>query len=104
VTSRLAGGVPLGVAAGSVTVVPGRGTVPGVPLGRPGGNGMADGGEAPARHLASGCAAGAGQTCGWPMLTIQEIPNWSSQAPNSSPHICFSRGTDTVPEADSFVQ
>ncbi len=46
----------------------------------------------------------AGQLCGWPMLTIQAMPNWSKHIPNSSPHICFSSGTDTVPSVDSFSQ
>ena len=36
---------------------------------------------------------GAGQACGWPMLTIQLMPNLSTHMPNSSPHICFSSGT-----------
>ncbi len=31
------------------------------------------------------------QGYGWPMLTIQEMPKRLMQAPNSSPHICFSR-------------
>ncbi len=44
------------------------------------------------------------QPCGWPMSTIQMMPNWSTHMPNSSPHICFSRGTDTVPPAESFSQ
>lgn len=44
------------------------------------------------------------QACGWPMLTIQATPNWSSHMPNSSPHICFSRGTDTLPLPDSLSQ
>jgi len=44
------------------------------------------------------------QACGWVMLTIQVMPNWSTQEPNSSPHICFSRGTETVPPSDSCSQ
>ena len=47
---------------------------------------------------------GADQACGWPMLTIQGMPNLSTHIPNSSPHICFSKGTDTVPPSDSFSQ
>jgi hypothetical protein len=38
------------------------------------------------------------------MSTIQLMPNLSTQAPNSSPHICFSKGTLTVPPSDSFSQ
>jgi hypothetical protein len=53
----------------------------------------------PIRYLAR-----ARQACGWPMLTIQGMPNWSTHMPNSSPHICFSKGTDTVPPSDSFSQ
>jgi len=48
---------------------------------------------------------------GWPaqacvslMLTIQGMPNRSVHMPNTSPHICFSSGTATVPSADSFSQ
>ena len=53
---------------------------------------------APRVIRAGGCyrrRAGTGlvQACGWTMLTIQEMPNWSVHMPNSSPHICFSRGT-----------
>ena len=44
------------------------------------------------------------QACGRPMLTIQGMPNRSTHMPNSSPHICFSKGTDTVPPSDSFSQ
>ena len=44
------------------------------------------------------------QGCGWPMSTIQLTPNRSTQAPNSSPHICFSSGTVTWPPSDSFSQ
>ncbi len=44
------------------------------------------------------------QPWGWAMLTIQATPNWSSHMPNSSPHICFSSGTETLPPADSFSQ
>src|SRR3954471_11817723 len=41
----------------------------------------------------------------WPlMFTIQPMPNWSVHMPNSSPHICFSSGTVTVPAAASFSQ
>ena len=50
-------------------------------------------------------ARGAGrQGCGWVMLTIQGMPNRSTHMPNSSPHICFSRGMVTVPPSDSFDQ
>ena len=45
-----------------------------------------------------------GQACGWPMLTIQVMPNRSTHMPNSSPHICFSSGTVTVPPSDSLLQ
>ena len=31
------------------------------------------------------------------MLTIHSMPNWSSQAPYSSPQTCFSSGMVTVP-------
>jgi hypothetical protein len=44
------------------------------------------------------------QACGWPMLTSHATPNWSTHMPNSSPHICFSRGTDTLPLADNASQ
>jgi hypothetical protein len=44
------------------------------------------------------------QARGWVMLTIQGMPNRSTHMPNSSPHICFSSGTDTVPPSDSFSQ
>jgi len=44
------------------------------------------------------------QACGWAMLTIQGMSNRSTHMPNSSPHICFSSGTDTVPPSDSFSQ
>src|SRR5205823_13322909 len=44
------------------------------------------------------------QACGWVMLTIQGMPNWSTHMPNSSPHICFSMGSVTVPPADSLSQ
>jgi hypothetical protein len=44
-----------------------------------------------------------GQPC-WVMLTIQGMPNRSVHMPNSSPHICFSRGMVTVPPSDSFSQ
>ena len=47
---------------------------------------------------------GDGQLLGCPMFTIQAMPNWSLHMPNSSPHICFSSGTITMPEADSFSQ
>ena len=40
----------------------------------------------------------------WLMLTIQVMPNRSTHIPNSSPHICFSSGTDTVPPSDSLLQ
>ena len=36
------------------------------------------------------------------MLTIQPMPNLSMHMPNSSPHICFSSGTDTVPPSDEL--
>ena len=45
-----------------------------------------------------------GQACGCVMLTIQLMPNRSTHMPNSSPHICFSRGTDTLPPSESFAQ
>jgi len=38
------------------------------------------------------------------MLTIQGTPNWFTHMPNWSPHICFSRGIDTLPPPDSFSQ
>ncbi|CAL9355878.1 hypothetical protein SUDANB105_00565 [Streptomyces sp. enrichment culture] len=38
------------------------------------------------------------------MSTIHMTPNRSVHMPNTSPHICFSIGTDTVPSADSFSQ
>ena len=44
------------------------------------------------------------QDCCWVMLTIQGMPNLSVHMPNSSPHICFSRGMVTVPPSDSFSQ
>ena len=47
-------------------------------------------------------ADGAGQP--WTMLTIQPMPNLSWHWPNSSPHICFSSGTLTVPLSDSLAQ
>ncbi len=37
------------------------------------------------------------QACGCEMLTIQAMPNRSTHIPNSSPHICVSIGTVTVP-------
>jgi hypothetical protein len=42
--------------------------------------------------------------CGWPMLTIHGMPNRSTHMPNSSPHICFSSGTETVPPSESLCQ
>src|SRR5690348_14458337 len=33
--------------------------------------------------------------CGWAMLTIHAMPNLSVHCPNSSPHICFSKGIVT---------
>jgi hypothetical protein len=45
-----------------------------------------------------------GQACDWVMLTIQGTPNRSTHMPNSSPHICFSRGMVTVPPSESFSQ
>jgi hypothetical protein len=44
-----------------------------------------------------------GQDC-WVTLTIQGTPNLSVHMPNSSPHICFSRGMVTVPPSESFSQ
>jgi hypothetical protein len=44
------------------------------------------------------------QAWGWVMFTIQGMPNRSRHMPNSSPHICFSRGIVTVPPSDSFCQ
>ncbi len=44
------------------------------------------------------------QDSGWVMLTIQAMPNWSVHMPNSSPHICFSRGIVTVPPPESLSQ
>ena len=38
------------------------------------------------------------------ILTNQVRPNWSWHMPNSSPHICFSSGIETVPLEDSFSQ
>jgi hypothetical protein len=45
-----------------------------------------------------------GQDCCWVTLTIQGMPNLSVHMPNSSPHICFSRGMVTVPPSESFSQ
>lgn len=45
-----------------------------------------------------------GQAWGWVMLTIQPMPNRSTHMPNSSPQICFSSGTDTVPLSESRCQ
>ena len=45
-----------------------------------------------------------GQARGWVMLTIHGIPNRSVTMPNSSPHICFSRGIVTLPPSDSLSQ
>lgn len=44
------------------------------------------------------------QVCCSLTLTIHVIPNLSAHMPNTSPHICFSRGTDTVPPSDSLSQ
>ena len=44
------------------------------------------------------------QAWGWAMLTSQVMPNWSTHMPNSSPHICVSSGTDTVPPLESLSQ
>ena len=38
------------------------------------------------------------------MLTIHAMPNRSMHMPNSSPHICFSKGTVTVPPSESLAQ
>src|SRR5215210_6444977 len=38
------------------------------------------------------------------MLTIHGIPNRSTHMPNSSPHICFSSGNETVPPSESLSQ
>ena len=51
----------------------------------------------PSRPAAATAASKVGQPYGWLMLTIHPMPNWSTHMPNSSPHICFSKGTDTVP-------
>lgn len=46
-----------------------------------------------------------GQACCSLMLTSHVMPNRSVHIPNTSPHICFSIGTVTVPpEPDSFSQ
>ena len=47
---------------------------------------------------------GVGQPCDPAILTIQSMPNLSRHMPNSSPHICFSSGTATVPPSESFCQ
>ncbi len=44
------------------------------------------------------------QVCRSLMLTIQVMPNLSVHMPNTSPHICFSSGTDTLPPSDSLSQ
>ncbi len=44
------------------------------------------------------------QVWGWLMFTIQGMPNRSMHMPNTSPHICFSKGIVTVPPSDSFCQ
>ena len=62
------------------------------------------GGRESARRPGKGSEVRVDQPCGWLMLTIQATPNRSTHMPNSSPHICFSRGTDTVPPSDSFSQ
>ncbi len=38
------------------------------------------------------------------MLTIHGTPKRSVHMPNTSPHICLSRGTDTEPPSDNFSQ
>ena len=38
------------------------------------------------------------------MLTSHSIPKRSVHIPNSSPHICFSSGTDTVPPSERPFQ
>jgi hypothetical protein len=38
------------------------------------------------------------------MLTIHVMPKRSSHMPSSSPQICVSNGTDTVPPSHSFSQ
>ena len=75
---------------------------------------MADVAVTPARRSASALREPASfrfvaldvadQAAGWLMLTIHWTPNWSTHMPNSSPHICFSRGTVTVPPSDSCSQ
>ncbi len=42
--------------------------------------------------------------CSAMMLTIHAMPNRSMHMPNTSPHICFSSGTVTLPPSDSFPQ
>ena len=44
------------------------------------------------------------QTARCVMFTIQWTPKRSTHMPNSSPHICFSNGTVTVPPSESFSQ
>jgi hypothetical protein len=56
------------------------------------------------RSVASCRRDWARQAWGWVMFTIQGMPNRSTHMPNSSPHICLSRGIVTVPPSDSFCQ
>lgn len=44
------------------------------------------------------------QACCWLMLTSQVMPKRSVHMPNTSPHICFSSGTETVPLPESLSQ
>ena len=48
--------------------------------------------------------AARGQPVGSLMLTNQVTPYWSTHIPKTSPHICFSSGTDTEPPLDSLSQ
>jgi hypothetical protein len=45
-----------------------------------------------------------GYACGWPILTSQGTPNWSTHMPNSSPQACLAIGIVTAPPADSPSQ
>ena len=58
-------------------------------------------GERRRRAMSAHPASDAGQPA---MFTIQLIPNLSVHMPNSSPHICFSSGTETVPPSASLSQ
>src|SRR5690606_7266554 len=76
-----------------------------------GGRTGARGGNAPtgavgrAREGRPGTARSASaQPSGRLMLTIQGMPKRSVHIPNTSPHICFSIGTDTEPPPDSLSQ